>query len=91
MKLTFKKIRSHIRGYIHLCRALLKDKRVPMISRVLLGLAIGYAFMPFDLIPDFIPVVGHLDDVIIIPALIYLALKFIPKEVYQEYKDKIFK
>lgn len=40
--------------------------------------------MPFDLIPDFIPVIGHLDDVIIVPALVYLGLHFIPPELVAE-------
>ena len=42
--------------------------------------------MPFDLIPDFIPVIRHLDDVIIVPALVYLALRFIPAELMDEHR-----
>jgi uncharacterized membrane protein YkvA (DUF1232 family) len=56
---------------------------------VLLGLAIGYLLLPFDLIPDFIPVIGHLDDVIIVPGLIYLALKMIPNEIILECRENI--
>jgi uncharacterized membrane protein YkvA (DUF1232 family) len=59
----------------------LKDSRTPQIGKVFLGLAVGYVLMPFDLIPDFIPVLGQLDDVIIVPGLVWLALKFVPKEV----------
>lgn len=55
---------------------------------MLLGLAIGYLLLPFDLIPDFIPVIGHLDDVIIVPGLIYLALKMIPNEIILECREK---
>lgn len=54
----------------------------------MLGLAIGYLLLPFDLIPDFIPVIGHLDDVIIVPGLIYLALKMIPNEIIHECREK---
>lgn len=55
---------------------------------MLLGLAIGYLLLPFDLIPDFIPVIGHLDDVVIVPGLIYLALKMIPNEIILECREK---
>jgi uncharacterized membrane protein YkvA (DUF1232 family) len=45
--------------------------------------------MPFDLIPDFIPVIGHLDDVIIVPVLAYLGLRFIPPELVAEHRRQI--
>ncbi len=48
----------------------------------------GYALSPIDLIPDFIPVLGYLDDLIIVPAGIYLALKMIPADVYRECREK---
>ena len=62
-------------------RLVLKDPRTPRLPKILLGLAVGYALLPFDLIPDFIPVIGHLDDLIIVPGLVILALKLIPPEV----------
>jgi uncharacterized membrane protein YkvA (DUF1232 family) len=58
--------------------------RTPAASRHLLGCAIGYALLPFDLIPDAIPVLGHLDDAVIVPGLIWLALRRVPRDVIAE-------
>jgi len=89
--IKFIKIKKNIKNYIHLAKRLKNDKRIPKISRILLGLAIAYFFIPIDIIPDFIPLIGHLDDAIIIPTLVYLAVKFIPEKLYQEHYTKIFK
>ncbi|AJC74313.1 membrane protein [Pseudothermotoga hypogea DSM 11164 = NBRC 106472] len=65
-----------------------KDERVPRRSKILIALALGYALSPIDLVPDFIPLLSQLDDLLIIPALIALALKSIPKEALDEYREK---
>ena len=59
----------------------LKDKDTPMIAKVFAGITVGYALSPIDLVPDFIPVLGYLDDVILLPMLVALTIKFIPEEV----------
>ena len=64
---------------IQLYRNILADPRTPRLTRVLLGAAIAYAVTPVDLIPDFIPVIGQLDDIVIVPGLVFLALKTIPQ------------
>ena len=61
--------------------ALQKHPQTPKLAKALLWLAIGYLLMPFDLIPDFLPIIGQLDEVVIIPALLYFALKLTPKTV----------
>lgn len=60
----------------------LRSKDTPVGAKILAGLTVAYALSPIDLIPDFIPVLGYLDDVIILPALIALTVKLIPKDVF---------
>ena len=61
-----------------------RDPRTPWYGRALAACVVGYAFSPIDLIPDFIPVLGYLDDLILIPVGIALVLKVIPSEVMAE-------
>ena len=70
-------------------QAVLKDSRTPKLTKFFLGLAIAYVLNPIDLIPDFIPILGYLDDLIVVPILIFIAIKLIPKELSQEIRDKI--
>ncbi len=65
-------------------RLALKDPRTPILAKILLGLAVGYLLLPFDLVPDFLPVVGQMDDLVIVPFLVVLGLRFIPKEVLED-------
>ena len=62
-------------------RRLQQHPQTPKLAKALLWLAIGYLLMPFDLIPDFLPIIGQLDEVIIIPLLLYFALKLTPATV----------
>jgi uncharacterized membrane protein YkvA (DUF1232 family) len=61
-----------------------RDPRVPWYARAFAICVVGYAFSPIDLIPDFIPVLGYVDDLILVPAGIWLALRMIPDEVMAE-------
>lgn len=65
-------------------RAVLRHPRTPRRARWCLGLAVSYVLMPFDLIPDFIPVIGQLDDLVIVPLLVWLAVRWVPPEVLDE-------
>jgi uncharacterized membrane protein YkvA (DUF1232 family) len=85
---TLKSAARSVTRELKVYRLVLKDGRTPKLAKVLLGLALGYAALPFDLIPDFIPVIGYLDDVIIVPALVLLALKLIPKEVVEDCRSR---
>ena len=58
-----------------------KDPRVPLHARIFAACVVGYAFSPIDLIPDFIPVLGYLDDLILVPLGVVLALRMIPADV----------
>ena len=61
-----------------------RDRRTPWLARGLALLVVGYALSPIDLIPDFIPVLGLLDDVILVPAGVWLVLKLIPPNVIED-------
>ena len=61
-----------------------KDTRTPRYAKALIALVLSYAVSPIDLIPDFIPILGYLDDLILIPAGIALAVKLIPEDIIAE-------
>lgn len=86
-----KKVASLFKQELGVYRLVLKDKRTPRIARITLGLAVGYLLLPFDLIPDWIPIVGHLDDLVVVPVLVIMALKFIPAIVIQEARECVRK
>ncbi|MFN0116807.1 MAG: YkvA family protein [Elusimicrobiota bacterium] len=65
-----------------------RDKRTPLYIRILAVAILVYAISPFDLIPDFIPVVGYLDDLIIIPLGIMLVMKLTPPDLLAEHRAK---
>ncbi len=61
-----------------------RDPRTPWYARALIFLIVAYALSPIDLIPDFVPVLGYLDDLLIVPGGIWLAIRLIPPEVLEQ-------
>jgi uncharacterized membrane protein YkvA (DUF1232 family) len=66
----------------------LKSRETPLAAKILAGFTVAYALSPIDLIPDFIPVLGYLDDLILLPALIALTVKLVPKETFEKYRKE---
>ncbi|MCG3113289.1 MAG: DUF1232 domain-containing protein [Candidatus Manganitrophus sp. SB1] len=79
-----KSVGMNLKRELKAYQRMLRHRRTPRTAKFLLALAVGYALLPFDLIPDFIPLIGQIDDMIIVPALIFMAVKMIPKEVVEE-------
>lgn len=64
----------------------MKKKETPIYAKIIAGITVGYALSPIDLVPDFIPVLGYLDDLIILPLLAWISIKLIPKKVMEKSK-----
>lgn len=69
-------------------RLVYRDRRTPAYAKILPVIIVGYAFSPIDLIPDFIPVLGFVDDAVVLPALIWLAIRLIPSEVMEDCRKR---
>lgn len=65
-----------------------RDPRVPLHARIFAACVVGYAFSPVDLIPDPIPVLGYLDDLVLVPLGVALALKMIPAHILAECREE---
>jgi uncharacterized membrane protein YkvA (DUF1232 family) len=63
------------------------NKKTPWYAKIMIGIVIAYALSPIDLIPDFIPILGYLDDLLLIPLGILISFKLIPKDVLEECKN----
>ncbi|WP_284642761.1 YkvA family protein [Paenibacillus silviterrae] len=81
---TLKRQARTLKQHVFVLYLSYKDPRVPWYARLFTLLVVAYAFSPIDLIPDFIPILGYLDDLIIVPLGIYVAMKLIPQPVLQD-------
>lgn len=81
---NWKKRAEQLKTEVYALYLAYKDPRTPLLARVFAAVVVAYAFSPIDLIPDFIPVIGYLDDLVLVPLGIFLALKMIPPEVMRE-------
>jgi len=84
MKHQFQSIAQSFKMRVAYYSRLYGHPDTPWSAKALLWLALGYALSPIDIIPDFIPIIGHLDDLVIVPALVLLALWLVPDEVKTE-------
>ncbi len=84
LKARAKRLKSEVTALYYAAQ----DSRVPWTAKGVILFALGYALSPIDLIPDFIPVIGYLDDLLILPALIALALRLIPAEVMAAARER---
>ena len=84
LKDTAKKLKRDVPAVI----IALRKKETPIIAKIFAILTAGYALSPIDLVPDFVPVLGYLDDMLILPLLIALTVKFIPKDIWQQCKTE---
>ena len=85
---TWKRRARELKREIYAIYLAYKDPRVPWYAKLLAACVVAYAFSPIDLVPDFIPVLGYLDDLILVPLGIYFVLKLIPDDVMSECREK---
>ena len=85
---ALKKIAYSLKHELVFYRLLIADPRTPKPAKALLWCAAAYALSPIDLIPDFIPIIGQCDDLIIVPLLILIATKSIPREIIEDNRKK---
>lgn len=89
MRSVLKRMRQWARTIkrdVHAIGFAARDPRVPWFAKVMAAAVVAYALSPIDLIPDFIPVLGYLDDLVIVPAGIMLTVRLIPSDLLSEFR-----
>ncbi len=84
LKESLQKFLHSMKDKIGVLYEVAKNPSTPLLAKIIVSIALAYALSPIDLIPDFIPVLGLLDDLIILSALIFIAYKLIPKNIWDE-------
>lgn len=79
--MTLKERAARLKADVPALLLALKDQETPLAAKVLAGITVALALSPVDLVPDFIPVLGYLDDVLLLPALVALTVRLIPRDV----------
>lgn len=88
---NFNKLKTRARSLkieVHALALALQHPETPWHARFVAGLVVAYALSPIDLIPDFIPVMGYLDDLILVPAGIALAVRLIPGPILERCREQ---
>ena len=83
LRMILKKRARQLKQDLPIIYLVWKDRDTPVLAKALAAMTAVYALSPIDLIPDFIPVLGLLDDVVLLPALIVLTCKLIPDEIWE--------
>jgi uncharacterized membrane protein YkvA (DUF1232 family) len=87
-KLMLASNKARLFHYLTALWFLLKDPRTPLVAKLVAAIVVAYALSPIDLIPDFIPVLGLLDDIILVPLGVALAVKLVPAPLWLEMRQK---
>ena len=80
---TWKTWAKSLKNNIYALYLATRDPRVPWLAKLIIAVVLAYALSPIDLIPDFIPILGYLDDLVLLPLGIWLAIRLIPADIWQ--------
>ena len=86
--MSFKEKAKNLKRDIPAVFLAMKRKDTPVLAKIFGVITVGYALSPIDIVPDFVPILGYLDDVILLPLLVALTLKFIPREIFEECRQQ---
>lgn len=84
----FAGIKESFSAELRFYRLLMKDRRTPAFAKYMIAAAVVYFLSPIDIIPDFIPILGQLDELLISPTLIFLALQLVPAPLAAELRAR---